>query len=242
VVYGTYHPLTIVMRDVVAIFRGMGFRLREGPEIELVKFNFDMLNTPEWHPIAGRVGYDLPAERLVGPHRDLAGTDPDDAVTAAAGPHHLAGPRVSPGPSGCDSLPMFIKWKLVRRRGRHDADLKSTLLSFYRNCSARRRRSDAATLFPFTEPSAEVDISCFFLRGGGCRICKSTGWLEMAGAGCGSQVLRPWITDPETYTGYAFGLGSTGSPCCASAWGGTIFACSSKMTYGSYRNSREFDP
>ena len=207
---GSYHPLTIVMREVVDIFRGMGFRVAEGPEIELAKFNFDMLNTPELHPSRDE------ADTIYLPNGFVVRTETSPVQIRTMLSQQPPVRIISPGrvyrrdrPDATHS-PMFHQVEgLYVDEGVTMADLKATLLSFYKQLFGEQTKIRMRPhFFPFTEPSAEVDVSCFFCKGSGCRICKSTGWLEMGGSGMvDPNVLAGVNYDPEKYTGYAFGLG-----------------------------------
>ena len=207
---GSYHPLTIVMREVVDIFRGMGFRVAEGPEIELVKFNFDMLNTPEWHPSRDE------SDTIYLPNGFVVRTETSPVQIRTMLTQSPPVRIISPGrvyrrdrPDATHS-PMFHQVEgLYVDEGVTMADLKATLLSFYRQLFGTHTKIRMRPhFFPFTEPSAEVDVSCFFCEGSGCRICKNAGWLEMGGSGMvDPSVLSGVNYDPEKYTGYAFGLG-----------------------------------
>lgn len=207
---GSYHPLTIVMREVVDIFRGMGFRVAEGPEIELVKFNFDMLNTPEWHPSRDESdtiylpnGFVVRTETSPVQIRTMLSQRPPVRIISPGRVYRRDRPDVT-------HSPMFHQVEgLYVDEGVTMADLKATLLSFYRQLfGAHTKIRMRPHFFPFTEPSAEVDVSCFFCEGNGCRICKNTGWLEIGGSGMvDPNVLEGVNYDSEKYTGYAFGLG-----------------------------------
>jgi phenylalanyl-tRNA synthetase alpha chain len=207
---GSYHPLTIVMREVVDIFRGMGFRVAEGPEIELVKFNFDMLNTPEWHPSRDE------SDTIYLPNGFVVRTETSPVQIRTMLSQQPPVRIISPGrvyrrdrPDATHS-PMFHQVEgLYVDEGVTMADLKATLLSFYKQLFGPHTKIRMRPhFFPFTEPSAEVDVSCFFCEGSGCRICKNIGWLEMGGSGMvDPNVLEGVNYDSEKYTGYAFGLG-----------------------------------
>jgi phenylalanyl-tRNA synthetase alpha chain len=207
---GSYHPLTIVMREVVDIFRGMGFRVAEGPEIELVKFNFDMLNTPEWHPSRDESdtiylpnGFVVRTETSPVQIRTMLSQEPPVRIISPGRVYRRDRPDAT-------HSPMFHQVEgLYVDEGVTMADLKATLLSFYKQLFGPHTKIRMRPhFFPFTEPSAEVDVSCFFCEGSGCRICRNTGWLEMGGSGMvDPNVLEGVKYDSEKYTGYAFGLG-----------------------------------
>jgi phenylalanyl-tRNA synthetase alpha chain len=206
---GGLHPVTRTRLRIEAIFREAGFDVATGPEIEDDFHNFEALNIPADHP--ARAMHDtfyFPDGRLLRTHtspvqvRAMRGSKPPLAV-------------ISPGRVyRCDydvtHTPMFhqVEGLLVDREvsfGNLKAVLHQFLESFFeRDLKMRLRPS----YFPFTEPSAEVDMSCVFCGGGGCRVCKHTGWLEIAGCGMvHPNVFRASGIDPEQWTGYAFGMG-----------------------------------
>jgi phenylalanyl-tRNA synthetase alpha chain len=207
---GSYHPLAIVMREIIDIFRGMGYRVADGPEIELVHYNFDMLNTPEWHPSRDE------SDTIYLPNGFVVRTETSPVQVRTMEKMQPPVRIISPGrvyrrdrPDATHS-PMFHQCEgLYVDEGVTMADLKGTLVSFYRqlfgeDTNVRFRPH----FFPFTEPSAEVDVTCIFCHGNGCRICKQTGWLEMGGSGMvDPNVLQGVGYDTEKYTGFAFGLG-----------------------------------
>jgi len=207
---GSYHPLTIVMREIIDIFRGMGFRVADGPEIELVKYNFDMLNTPEWHPSRDESdtiylpnGFVVRTETSPVQIRTMEIQDPPIRIISPGRVYRRDRPDAT-------HSPMFHQCEgLYVDEGVTMADLKGTLLSFYRQLFGQDTNIRFRPhFFPFTEPSAEVDVTCPFCHGKGCRVCKQTGWLEMGGSGMvDPNVLAGVGYDIEKYTGFAFGLG-----------------------------------
>ncbi|MDD5087999.1 MAG: phenylalanine--tRNA ligase subunit alpha [bacterium] len=207
---GTYHPLTIVMREIIEIFRSMGFRVADGPEIELVRYNFDMLNTPPWHPSRDE------SDTMYLPNGFVVRTETSPVQIRVMESQQPPVRIISPGrvyrrdrPDATHS-PMFHQVEgLYVDEGVTMADLKGTLLHFYRTLfGAQTQIRFRPHFFPFTEPSAEVDVTCNFCGGKGCRVCKQTGWLEMGGSGMvDPNVLAGVGYDTEKYTGYAFGLG-----------------------------------
>ena len=193
---GHRHPLTLVQRDMEDIFIGMGFSIAEGPEVEYDYYNFQALNIPENHPardtqdtfyITRVMEKQNPPIRIISPGRVYR----SDAMDATHSPlfHQMEG--------------------LVVDKGITMGDLKGMLETFAKtefgeNTRIRFRPHH----FPFTEPSAEVDISCFMCGGKGCRLCKGEGWIEILGAGMvHPNVLRNCGIDPEIYSGFAFGMG-----------------------------------
>ncbi len=207
---GKLHPLTQVMDEIKDIFIGMGFSIAEGPEVELDYYNFEALNIPKNHPardtqdtfyiddsivlrtqtspIQVRVmEKQKPPIRVIAPGRVYR----SDAVDATHSPvfHQIEG--------------------LVVDKGVTMADLKGTLESFIKSLYGEEAKVRFRPHhFPFTEPSAEVDVSCFVCGGEGCRVCKGEGWIEILGCGMvHPKVLANCGIDPEVYSGFAFGLG-----------------------------------
>jgi phenylalanyl-tRNA synthetase alpha chain len=207
---GTLHPLQQILDRITGIFTRMGFTVEDGPEVETEHYNFDMLNTPFWHP--ARVESD--SLYLAQGHMLRTETSPVQIRVL----EHVRPPVriIAPGrvyrndkPDATHS-PMFMQVEgLYVDHGVTFADLKGTLLEFYRRMfGADTRIRFRPHFFPFTEPSAEVDVSCIFCAGKGCRVCKQTGWLEMGGSGLvDPAVLEGVKLDPEEWTGFAFGLG-----------------------------------
>ena len=206
---GGLHPVTRARRRIEQIFRQAGFIVADGPEIEDDWHNFEALNIPADHP--ARAMHDtfyFPDGRLLRTH-----TSPVQirAMQTQAPPLKVISPgRVYRCDSDMTHTPMFHQVEgLVVDEGVSFANLKAALQSFLQaffeaSVSIRLRPS----YFPFTEPSAEFDISCVACSGQGCRVCKHTGWLEVGGCGMvHPNVLRAVNIDPEKYTGYAFGMG-----------------------------------
>ena len=207
---GKLHPLIQVQRTIEDIFIGMGFSIAEGPEVEYDYYNFQALNIPENHPARDTqdtfyitenillrsqtspvqvrtMEHQKPPIRIISPGRVYR----SDAVDATHSPlfHQIEG--------------------LVVDKGITMGDLKGMLETFaktlFGNNTQLRFRPHH---FPFTEPSAEVDVSCFVCGGNGCRVCKNEGWIEILGAG----MVHPYVLsncgiDPEEYSGFAFGMG-----------------------------------
>lgn len=207
---GKLHPLSQVLSEIKDIFIGMGFSIADGPDVELDYYNFEALNIPKNHPardtqdtfyindnvvlrtqtspVQVRVmEKQKPPIRVIAPGRVYR----SDAVDATHSPlfHQIEG--------------------LVVDKGITMGDLKGTLETFVKalygeDAKVRFRPHH----FPFTEPSAEVDVSCFVCGGEGCRVCKGEGWIEILGAGMvHPKVLSGCGIDPEEYSGFAFGLG-----------------------------------
>ncbi|MBR6728706.1 MAG: phenylalanine--tRNA ligase subunit alpha [Clostridia bacterium] len=209
-VLGKKHPLTTVLDEVKDIFVGMGFSIAEGPEVEYDYYNFEALNIPKDHPARDTqdtfyindnvvlrsqtssvqirvMENQKPPIRVIAPGRVYR----SDAVDATHSPvfHQIEG--------------------LVVDKGITMGDLKGTLETFmktlYGNDAVLRFRPHH---FPFTEPSAEVDVSCFVCGGKGCRVCKGEGFIELLGAGMvHPKVLERCGIDTSVYSGFAFGLG-----------------------------------
>ena len=207
---GKKHPLSLVLDEVKEIFLGMGFDLAEGPEVEYDYYNFEALNIPKDHPARDTqdtfyitdnillrtqtspvqirtMEQKKPPIRVISPGRVFR----SDAVDATHSPlfHQIEG--------------------LVVDKGVTMADLKGTLSIF-----AKRLYGEDAVVrfrphhFPFTEPSAEMDVMCFNCGGKGCRLCKGEGWIEILGCGMvHPKVLSGCGVDPEEYSGFAFGMG-----------------------------------
>jgi len=206
---GGLHPVSRARRRIEALFRNAGFSVEEGPEVEDDWHNFEALNIPADHP--ARAMHDtfyFPDGRLLRTH-----TSPVQvrAMLRDQPPLRMIMPgRVYRCDSDVTHTPMFHQVEgLVVDEGVSFAHLRSVLHHFVeqffeRKLGIRFRPS----YFPFTEPSAEVDIECVFCSGQGCRVCKNTGWLEIAGCGMvHPNVLRNVNIDAERYTGYAFGMG-----------------------------------
>jgi phenylalanyl-tRNA synthetase alpha chain len=206
---GTRHPVTLVVEEVSEIFAGLGFQVAEGPEIELDFYNFEALNFPKDHPARDMQDtFFLEGDRLLRTH-----TSPVQVRTML---RHAPPVRIiAPGTVyRCDSdathSPMFHQIEgLMVDKGITFGDLKGILTIFInqyfgKGIGMRLRPS----FFPFTEPSAEVDIACVICKGTGCRVCKNTGWLEILGAGMvDPEVFRHVGYDAEVVTGFAFGMG-----------------------------------
>ncbi len=213
---GRLHPLTLIMDEIIDIFRGMGFAVETGPEAETVYYNFDALNTPYWHPardLTDTFYLDVPSGK---PLEWLLRTETSPVQIRVMERQKPPIRIIAPGKTyrkdkpDASHSPCFMQVEgLYVDRGVTMADLKGTVLAFYRavfgpDTDIRFRPH----FFPFTEPSAEVDVTCVFCKGKGCHVCKKTGWLEMGGSGMvDPNVLEGVGIDPEIYTGWAFGLG-----------------------------------
>jgi phenylalanyl-tRNA synthetase alpha chain len=209
---GTPHPLTLFQKEIEAVFLGMGFAIEEGPEIETDYYNFEALNFPPHHP--ARDSWDtlyIKDDLLLRTH-----TSPVQVrvMERSKPPIRIICPgrvfrRETPDPT---HLPMFLQVEgLVIDEGITFAHLKGTLEYFIRALFGEKIKVRfRPSFFPFTEPSAEVDIECIVCSGGdpACRVCGGTGWKEILGSGMvDPQVLKNVNIDPEKYSGWAFGLG-----------------------------------
>ncbi len=206
---GSRHPLTQVQGEIVGIFAGLGFSVAEGPEVEDDYHNFEALNIPRDHPARDMQDtFYLSEDTLLRTH-----TSPVQIRTMQAQrpPVRIICPgRVYRRDADITHSPMFHQVEgLAVDRHVSMADLKGTLELFARQMFGPRSKIRfRPSFFPFTEPSAEVDVVCFLCGGGGCRVCKQSGWLEILGSGMvHPQVLRNVGYDPEEVTGWAFGMG-----------------------------------
>ena len=207
---GVLHPLTRVHDEIVAIFAGLGFSVVDGPEVETDYYNFEALNIPRDHP--ARDMQDtlyLTESTLLRTH-----TSPVQIRTMLAQKPPVR--IIVPGRvfrrdvADASHSPMFHQVEgLAVDRNVTMADLKGTLGLFAREMFGPESRIRfRPSFFPFTEPSAEVDVLCFVCHGQGCRLCKQGGWLEILGSGMvHPQVLKNVGYDPEEVTGWAFGMG-----------------------------------
>ena len=207
---GRLHPLTQVMNTIKDTFIGMGFEIADGPEVELDYYNFEALNIPKDHPARDTqdtfyISDDVVLRTQTSPMqiRVMENTKPPIRVIAPG--------RVYRSDSvDATHSPVFHQIEgLVVDKGVTMADLKGTLETFihslYGEDTKVRFRPHH---FPFTEPSAEVDVSCFVCGGEGCSVCKGEGWIEILGCGMvHPKVLAKCGIDPEVYSGFAFGLG-----------------------------------
>ncbi len=207
---GRLHPITQTVREIKSIFNGLGFRVVSGPEIETEYYNFEALNMPRYHPARDEqdsfylddnyllrtqtspvqirvMQKESPPIRIIAPGRCYR----RDAVDASHFPmfHQIEGLAV-------DKKITF-------------SDLKGSLTYFIHQMFGRETKLRfRPSFFPFTEPSAEVDISCIMCKGSGCRVCSDKGWLEILGAGMvDPEVFKKVGYDPEKYQGFAFGMG-----------------------------------
>ncbi len=216
---GHRHPLTILRDRIESIFMRMGFLVIEGPELEDDYHNFEALNMPPEHPARDMQD----TLYLAAPVKSAAGTPATLLRTHTSGmqirymeKHQPPVRLIAPGRVyRRDNLdlthtPMFTQVEgLVVGEGISLADLKGTLFAFLHELFGQERDLRfRPSFFPYTEPSAEVDISCASCAGAGCQMCKRTGWLEILGSGMVHPAVFEAVGyDPERYTGFAFGLG-----------------------------------
>ena len=207
---GHQHPLTRAQREMEEIFIGMGFEIAEGPEVEYDYYNFKALNIPENHPARDTQDTFYITDNI------LLRSQTSPVQVRVMEKQNPPIRVISPGRVyRSDALdvthsPLFHQMEgLVVDKGITMSDLKGTLETF-----AKKMFGEATKIrfrphhFPFTEPSAEVDVSCFVCGGKGCRVCKGEGWIEILGAG----MVHPFVLencgiDPEVYSGFAFGMG-----------------------------------
>jgi len=208
---GTIHPLNLILDEIKDIFRGLGYSVAEGPEIESDYYNFEALNFPKGHPARDmQDSFFITPEVLLRTHtspvqvRVMEKTAPNIPVRI------IAPGKVYRRDDDATHSPMFhqVEGLLIDEEVTL-GDLKGTLLVFAKamfgeTVDIRMRPS----FFPFTEPSAEVDISCVMCGGAGCRVCSGSGWLEILGSGMvHPRVLEMSGYDPEQVKGFAFGMG-----------------------------------
>ena len=206
---GSKHPITLVTEEVCEIFAGLGFSVAEGPEIEHDWYNFEALNFPPEHPARDMQDtFFVENELLLRTH-----TSPVQIRTMLKQKPPVR--IIAPGTVyRCDSdathSPMFhqVEGLMVDTKVSF-ADLKGILTTFTNQLFGQKTGVRLRpSFFPFTEPSAEVDIACVICGGSGCRVCKQTGWLEILGAGMvDPEVFRHVGYDPEVFSGFAFGMG-----------------------------------
>ena len=208
-VRGTLHPITLVMDEICGIFSRLGFDIVEGPEVETDYYNFEALNIPKYHPARDMQDTFYLSDTLV-LRTHTSGSQPR-VMEKNDPPVRM----ISPGKVfRCDSdlthTPMFHQIEgLMVDENISFGDLKGVLTTFVhqffdKDTALRFRPS----FFPFTEPSAEVDIQCVMCRGEGCRVCSKTGWIEILGSGMVHPAVFENVGyDTDKYTGFAFGMG-----------------------------------
>lgn len=211
---GSRHIITQTMEEIEDLFIGMGYQVIEGPEVELDHYNFEMMNLPKGHPARDMQDtFYISEEVLLRTH-----TSPVQARTMEKHDFEKDGPlkMISPGKvfrrdsdDATHSHQFHQIEGLVVDKEITLADLKGTLLQFAQKLFGEEREIRLRpSYFPFTEPSVEVDVSCFKCGGKGCSVCKQTGWIEILGAGIvHPNVLEMAGIDSTKYSGFAFGLG-----------------------------------
>lgn len=213
--HGRLHPLTITINEIVTIFNKMGFSLVEeanSPEVETEYYNFDALNFPPDHPAKDMQDtfYTINAPNLL--LRSQTSTSQIREMEKKGPPLRVISPgrvyRSEAVSSRKNNLFHQVEGFMVDKDVTF-GDLKGVLNEFTRQFFGQARPTRFRTsFFPFTEPSAEIDVECIMCQGNGCRICSGTGWLEILGAGMfDPNVLREVNIDPEVWTGFAFGMG-----------------------------------
>jgi phenylalanyl-tRNA synthetase alpha chain len=207
---GTLHPSTQVRRDVEDIFLGLGYEIVDGREVEIVRYNFDALGFPDWHPSRSpRSSLYLDGDTLLRTETSPAQIHKMESVRPPI--YMLSIGRVYRRDTiDATHFPIFHQFEgLAIDKGITMADLKGTLLYVMRQLYGPERDVRFRThYFPFTEPSMEPDVSCFNCGGAGCAICKHSGWIEMGGSGMVDPYLYEFVGwGPEEYTGFAFGMG-----------------------------------
>ena len=206
---GALHPDTMIINELIDIFAGMGFEIYEGKEIENDYYNFTALNTPKDHPARDMQDTFYVSEEFLLRTQTSAGQI--HVMENAKPPNKILSPgKVFRSDDDATHSPMFSQMEgLVVDKNISLCDLQGMLDIF----SARIFGEGVKTrlrpsYFPFTEPSVEVDVSCFACGGKGCKLCKGTGWIEVLGAGVVNRhVLENCGIDPDEYSGFAFGMG-----------------------------------
>ena len=206
---GSHHPNTLIKDELVSVFSGMGFEVFEGPEIENDYYNFTALNTPADHPARDTQDTFYLSDSLLLRTQTSAGQI--RVMENKKPPIKILSPgKVYRSDDDATHSPMFSQMEgLVVDKGITLCDLKGMLDEFARKIFGEDVKTRLRpSYFPFTEPSVEVDVSCFECGGKGCRLCKGTGWIEVLGAGMvNRRVLEGCGIDPDVYTGFAFGMG-----------------------------------
>jgi phenylalanyl-tRNA synthetase alpha chain len=207
---GHLHPLTQVREDTIDFFRGMGFELAEAREVDHDWYNFEALNIPQDHPARDMHDTFYVDENVV-LRTHTSNTQVHYLLNREQGPVRILAPgcvyRVD---NDASHAPMFQQVEcLVVDENITFAHLKGTMLLWAEHVFGKGTRLRIRpSYFPFTEPSAEVDVSCSICDGKGCRLCKQTGWIEVGGCGSVDPAVFTQVGwDPERYTGFAFGFG-----------------------------------
>lgn len=207
---GHKHPINVALDEAIEIFLGMGFKIAEGPEIETVYHNFDALNAPVDHPSRSLsdtfyITEDLLLRTQTSPIQVRTMKSQQPPIKIIAPGRCFRNDEIDATHS-----PMFHQIEgLVIDKNITMADLKGTLDMFAKRLFGSQTKTKFRPhYFPFTEPSGEVDVSCFKCGGEGCRFCKGSGWIEILGCGMvHPNVLEECGIDPKEYNGFAFGMG-----------------------------------
>ena len=207
---GKRHPLELTLNSIKEIFVSMGFSIEEGPEVELDYYNFEALNIPKNHPARGEQDTFYINDNIV--LRTQTSPIQIRVMEKDKPPIKMIAPGKVYRSDAVDAThsPIFYQMEgLVVDKGITFADLKGTLDLFARKMFGDKVQTKFRPHhFPFTEPSCEMDATCFVCQGEGCRVCKGSGWIELLGGGMvHPQVLRNCGIDPEIYSGFAFGFG-----------------------------------
>ena len=207
---GSLHPVSLVLEELCDLFVGMGYEVVEGPEVEFDRFNFELLNQPKNHPARDAQDTFYIEDNIV----LRSHTSPVQARTMLSRKPPIR--IICPGrvyradEADASHSPVFHQLEgLYIDKHVTMSDLKGTLDAFARRLYGPEIKTRfRPSFFPFTEPSAEVDLTCVTCRGKGCRVCKGTGWLEVLGSGMvNPKVLELCGIDSSVYSGFAFGMG-----------------------------------
>lgn len=208
---GQKHPLTVIMDEIKEIFIGLGFQVAYGPDIETDFYNFEALNIPADHPARDmQDSFYITDQYLLRTHTSPVQVRVMEKLAPKVPVRIIAPGKVYRRDDDATHSPMFHQVEgLAVDAGITFADLKGTLLLFAREMFGPEQKIRLRpSFFPFTEPSAEVDISCVMCGGSGCRVCSDTGWLEILGSGMvHPRVLEVSGYNPREVTGFAFGMG-----------------------------------
>jgi len=207
--YGALHPLSVVKNDIINIFTGMGFEIKDGPEIEYEYYNFTALNIPADHPSRDSADTFYVNDKIL--LRTQTSAVQVHVMETQKPPIRIICPgKVYRPDDDATHSPMFQQIEgLVIDEHVTMSDLTGVLLEFAKKFFSKETKIRLRpSFFPFTEPSVEVDLSCAMCGGAGCRLCKGTGWIELLGAGVvNPAVLECSGIDSKKYSGFAFGMG-----------------------------------
>ncbi len=207
---GNKHPLTQIIDEIREIFFGLGFSVAEGPDVELEYYNFDALNFPPEHPTRDMqdtfyIGSDVVLRTHTSPVqiRTMEKQKPPLRIIVPGRVYRTDEVDASHSPVFHQVEGLYVDHRVTM------GDLKGVLTEFVHQMFGKSvRLRFRPSFFPFTEPSAEVDMSCIFCKGKGCTVCKQKGWLEILGSGLvDPNVFKNVGYDPEAWTGFAFGVG-----------------------------------